>query len=205
MKKNNLSKLSDKNPPGTLFLMSDFLKDYMVDPTLKKEVLSWIHEGKIERYSYGIYFFKGAKSPTALDAIRLRYIERNGKVYGFFSGKAFLNILKGKAISPKDNKLEIVSNLATSGRKSVSMFNENFILRKPYVKIDKYNVSLVSFLTYISSAPTSEIEENLSTLSNYVRQEHLSATNLSSLISRFPAKTFSKLLKTDLYRSFWKH
>lgn len=205
MKKDNISKLSDKNPPGTLFLMSDFLKDYMVNPALKKEVLSWVQEGKIERYSYGIYFFKGTNSPTAMDAIRLRYIERNGKVYGFFSGEAFLRAIRGMPISSKSTPLEIVTNVATSGKKKVSLFGETFILRKPYVSIDKYNVSLVSFLTYIASAPTQEIERNLSTLSNYVRQEHLSAISLAEIISSFPAKTFSKLLKTDLYRSFWKH
>lgn len=205
MKKDALTKIKDKNAPGVLFFMSDFLKDYMRDASMKKDVLSWVRNGQIKRFSYGLYYFKGKNEPTALDAIRIRYVERSGKRYGFFGGSAFVQEVKGLPIRLNDKVIEVVSNVATSGKKTVREFGKTFILKKPYMKIDKYNVSMVSFLTYITNTPLPDIEQNLSALSNFVRQEHLSALTMADIISLFPSKTFSKLLKTDLYRSFWKH
>lgn len=205
MKKDTLTKIKDKNASGVLFFMSDFLKDYMRNPSMKKDVLSWVRKGDIKRFSYGLYYFEGKKEPTALDAIRIRYIERNDKKYGFFGGDAFIQEIKGLPNHLDNEPIEVISNVATSGKKTVSEFGKTFILKKPYMKVDKYNASMLSFLTYIAGASLSDIEQNLSTLSNFVRQEHLSAITMADIISRFPSKTFSKLLKTDLYRSFWKH
>lgn len=205
MKKDTLTKIKDKNASGVLFFMSDFLKDYMRNPSMKKDVLSWVRKGDIKRFSYGLYYFEGKKEPTTLDAIRIRYIERNDKKYGFFGGGAFIQEIKGLPNHLDNEPIEVISNVATSGKKTVSEFGKTFILKKPYMKVDKYNASMLSFLTYIAGASLSDIEQNLSTLSNFVRQEHLSAITMADIISRFPSKTFSKLLKTDLYRSFWKH
>ena len=98
-----------------------------------------------------------------------------------------------------------MTNRATSGKKNVYMFEKRFTLRKPYYKIDRYNMTTNAFLSYIAMTPLSEIKKNYSILANYARREHLSANDVMDMAEHFPAKTASKLLSSDLYRSLWKH
>ena len=115
-----------------------------------------------------------------------------------------MNVLKGKKISLEDH-IEIMTNRATSGKKNVYMFEKRFTLRKPYYKIDKYNMTTNAFLSYIAMTPLAEIKKNYPLLANYCRKEHLSAADVMNMAQYFPTKTASKLLSSDLYRSLWKH
>lgn len=185
-------------------MMSDLFEGYMSEPAAKSELLKLTKAGSVLRYSYGIYYLPGGPEPTVSDAIDLRYIKRNGKVYGFYTGDNFLASING--VSPNlDDKIEIMSNKATSGKKSVYTFSKRFVIRKPYVEIDKYNAPLVAFLSFIAMSPLSKIKQNYSILANYARKEHLSAHDVMDMAVSFPNKTASKLLSSDLYRSLWKH
>jgi hypothetical protein len=54
-------------------------------------------------------------------------------------------------------------------------------------------------------ASLGEINKNYSFLATYIRQKHLSANDVMTEAAVFPAKTSSKLIATDLYRSLWRH
>ena len=204
MKSDLLTQIKSKFQPGELFMMSDIQRGYMSDAASKKELLKLISSGSITRFSYGIYYLPGKMEPTVASAIELRYLRRGDKIYGFYTGDNFLSSING--VSPNlDEKIEIMSNHATSGKKSVYMFGKRFVIRKPYVEINKYNASLVSFLTYISMSSLSTIKEQYSILANYIRREHLSANDVMDMAEKFPNKTASKLISSDLYRSLWKH
>jgi hypothetical protein len=101
--------------------------------------------------------------------------------------------------------LEIMTNKATSGKKTIYVFSKRITLRKPYFTINKNNISINSFLSYLSFAPLDEVKQNYSLLANYIRSNQLSANDVMKMATLFPAKTSTKLLATDLYRSLWKH
>jgi hypothetical protein len=196
--------IQKKFKPGELFFLSDIHDKSMTDAAVKEELLRLTKSGDLERYSYGVYYLPGDEEPSALKAIELRYIAKGNEIYGFYTGQNFLDGLKGKKPS-LDDKIEIMTNRATSGKKNVYMFEKRFVLRKPYYPIDKYNQTTNAFLSYITMAPLSEIKRNYSLLANYARKEHLSANDVMEVSHFFPAKTASKLLSSDLYRSLWKH
>jgi hypothetical protein len=184
--------------------MSDLHDKTMTDAAVKEELLRLTKTGQIERFSYGVYFLPGNGEPNAIKAIELRYIQNGDDVFGFYTGSSFISFVLGRTPS-LDSKIEIMTNRATSGKKSVYMFSKRFILRKPYFEIAKENVSLNAFLSYISMTGLNDIKANYSVLANYIRKEHLSANDVMATTDSFPSKTASKLLATDLYRSLWKH
>lgn len=199
-----LLNIQKKFEPSELFFLSDIHDKDMTDAAVKEELLRLTKSKELNRYSYGVYYLPGKEEPSALKAIELRYLSKDNNVYGFYTGDNFINVLKGKKITIEDH-IEIMTNRATSGKKNVYMFEKRFTLRKPYYKIDKYNMTTNSFLSYISMTPLAEIKKNYSLLANYARKEHLSAVDVMEMAQFFPSKTAAKLLASDLYRSLWKH
>ncbi len=204
MKSDILSQIKANFAPGELFMMSDVVPGYMSDANAKKELLKLTRNKSVERFAYGIYYLPNGEEPSLSKAIELRYLKRGDKVYGFYTGDNFLMAINDVEPTLND-QIEIMSNRATSGKKTVYMFGKRFTIRKPYVEINKYNASLIAFLSYISMSPISKIKEQYSILANYVRREHLGAIDVMEMAEKFPNKVASKLLTSDLYRSFWKH
>ncbi len=197
----NIKKNFEKNE---VFFIDDIREKSMTKAAIKEGLVRLVKEGRIKRFSYGIYYLPGDNEPDLTKAINMRYIERKGKVCGFYTGEGFISVLNGKNPSAQE-KIEIMTNHATSGKKSVYAFSKRFTLRKPYCPVDKYNYALNALLSYVAMTPLNKIKENYSVLANYIKKNHLSAPDVMEMSVYFPAKTASKLLASDLYRSLWKH
>lgn len=207
MKKSLLAQIQEKYQPLELFFLADIHDKTMTQAAIKQELLRLTKEGSVRRYSYGVYFIpdkQKSAAPDTMDAIEMRYIQNGKNSIGFYTGINFINSITGRRPTVED-KLEIISNKATSGKKSVYMFSKRFILRKPYMTITNDNVALNAFLSYIAMTDLATLKANYALLSNYIRKEHLGANEVMEATKFFPAKTASKLLATDLYRSLWKH
>lgn len=205
MKSKLLTQIQAKYKPGELFVMSDVRVNYMSDAAAKQEVLRLTKAKDLVRYAYGLYFLPGgANDPSFSDAIKIRFLARGDKVYGFYTGDNFLTTVMGH-LPDENGTIEIMTNHATSGKKTTYMFGRSFVVRAPYVPIDKYNASLNAFLSYISMTSLRHIKDNYPLLANYIRKEHLSAIDVMDMATKFPNKAASKLLASDLYRSLWKH
>ena len=138
-----------------------------------------------------------------MDAIKLRYIGNGDTTYGFFYGQFFIEDYLGQ---PFDDRqlIEVVTNKATSVKKAVYMFSRRFVIRRSYAPIDADNADSLAFLTYLSSASDSEVEANMSVLSTYIRDKHLSSDLLMKFSDKVPSKAYRRLYSTGLYRSLWK-
>ena len=202
-----IDKLKRQFQPNKLFLFNEIKEKGLTEAALKEELLRLTKTGEVKRFAYGIYYLpdpKGSVPPTALEAITLRYLTDGNEVYGFFTGSDFLGSLMGRRVSLQDH-LEIMTNKATSGKKTIYVFSKRISLRKPYFTINKNNISINSFLSYLSTAPLDEVKQNYSLLANYIRSNQLSANDVMKMATAFPSKTSTKLLASDLYRSLWKH
>jgi len=202
-----IDKLKRQFQPNKLFVFNEIKEKGLTEAALKEELLRLTKTGEVKRFAYGIYYLpdpKGSVPPTALEAITLRYLTDGNEVYGFFTGSDFLGSLMGRRVSLQDH-LEIMTNKATSGKKTIYVFSKRISLRKPYFTINKNNISINSFLSYLSTAPLDEVKQNYSLLANYIRSNQLSANDVMKMATAFPSKTSTKLLASDLYRSLWKH
>lgn len=202
-----IDRLRKQFEPNTLFLFSDIHEKALTEGALKEELLRLTKTGLVKRYGYGIYYLPDSKQenvPSALEAIRLRYLTDGKDIYGFYTGNDFLGGIMGRPVSLQD-QLDIMTNKATSGKKTIFVFSKRITLRKPYFTINKNNISINSFLSYLSFAPLDEVKQNYSLLANYIRTNQLSANDVMKMATVFPSKTSTKLLASDLYRSLWKH
>jgi len=202
-----IDRLRKQFEPNKLFLSSEVHEKSLTEGALKEELHRLTKKCLIKRYAYGIYYLpdpKGEALPGVLEAISLRYLSDGRDVYGFYAGDDFLGEIMGRPVSLQEH-LDIMTNKATSGKKTVFVLSKRITLRKPYFTINKSNVSINSFLSYLSFASIDEVKQNYSLLANYIRTNQLSANDVMKMAPAFPSKTSTKLLATDLYRSLWKH
>lgn len=191
--------------PGLLFEPEMLeTKGYGLDE-IKADIKAALAKKRLLSFAYGLYYqpLKTGLKPTSLDAIKLRYIGNGHSAYGFFYGPFFIKDYLGQ---PFDDRqlIEVVTNKATSIKKAVYMFSRRFVIRRSYAPIDSDNADSLAFLTYLSSASDSEVEANISVLSTYIRDKHLSSDLLMEFSDKVPSKAYRRLYSTGLYRSLWK-
>jgi len=191
----------------TLFTLDDVSKLKDTTPEAIKEEMSRLSKiGQVKRLGYGVYVIPTGKlTEDILESkfIAFRYIGSGKNINGFLYGKCYVGGLLNETL-PKTG-LEIVTNKATSGKKSIFQFGQRIVLRKPFVKVDSSNVTLVSFLTYVSQASKEDIKHYYPILANLVREEHLSAIETSAILPSFPSKTAKVLLAEGFYKLMWRH
>lgn len=191
----------------TLFTLDDVSKLKDTTPEAIKEEMSRLSKiGQVKRLGYGVYVIPTGKlTEDILESkfIAFRYIGSGKNINGFLYGKCYVGGLLNETL-PKTG-LEIVTNKATSGKKSIFQFGQRIVLRKPFVKVDSSNVNLVSFLTYVSQASKEDIKHYYPILANLVREEHLSAIETSTILPSFPSKTAKVLLAEGFYKLMWRH
>jgi len=190
-----------------LFSPSDLMVKGTTYESIKQELYRLNKNGSISKLGRGFYYLPASDKsllPSPIDALTKAYVQVDGHKIGFYFGNAFIPGFLGQKI-PDSDHFEIMTNKATSGKKTIFLFGKRVTLRKPYLTINDENVVLNSLLSYIAYAPLPLLQQNYSLIANYIRSNHLSANDVISLIPSFPDKTFAKLLATDLYRSLWKH
>ncbi len=166
-------------------------------------------EGKIKRYDTGIYYLPGASrlrggNAMAPDLVaRYKYISRNGRVEGYYSGYTFANQLGLTTQVPFT--IEIVSNSASAKCREVKVKNQRVVLRKPKAVITKDNCSVLQFLDLLKDVELYADEENDDTrelIVNYIRDHSITMEKLERYIYLFPDKVYKNLFKMRLYNVF---
>lgn len=171
--------------------------------TISKALSSLVLSKDIYHLSYGFYCLSIPDEDSLIKGLYKRYIIDDKKVFGVFGGDNYLNNLLGKKLDL--NNLVIYSNKVTSGKKNIYIFKHRIVFHKPYVEITSDNAEVLGLLTYVTTASEKELKFNFPILSSMIKKNHLNADEVIDLTPYFPSKTFSKLLKSNLYRQLWKH
>ena len=122
---------------------------------LRKQLSRYNNQGILEKYSQGVYYIPketilGRSTLSIDDVINRKYITNDNDIYGFYSGLSFYNKLGISTQVPY--VYEIVTNKEKSRVRETTLKNQNIILRKPYVKINKNNYLENQFLDFINKA-----------------------------------------------------
>ena len=118
-------------------------------PWIDKELSKLCKSKKIVRYERGIYYIPsqtpfGASVLNPNKIIKYKYIEKCGKINGFYMGLSALN--RYGLTTQVPNTTEICTNNETSKLRSVKVGNMSVILRKSRTAITNENVDILSFL-----------------------------------------------------------
>ena len=172
---------------------------------LRKQLSRYNSQGILEKYSQGVYYIPketilGRSTLSIDDVINRKYITNDNDIYGFYSGLSFYNKLGISTQVPY--VYEIVTNKEKSRVRETTLKNQNIILRKPYVKINKNNYLENQFLDFINNADSNDLSDNIEVLKKYIKDNNLNKNVILDLITYYPSKTSKKLIESRLLYEF---
>lgn len=166
-------------------------------------------EGRIKRYETGIYYLPGKsrlKGGVAIapgEVAKYKYISRNGKVEGYYSGYTFANQLGLTTQVPFT--IEIVSNGASAKCREVKVKEQRVMLRKPRTEITKENCRVLQFLDLLKDVELyadEETEDARERIVKFIKNNSITMEMLDRYIGLYPDKVYKNLYEMRLYNVF---
>lgn len=196
--------LSENYQPGEPIVASDI--DLGLSATNRRRQFKTLTDsGLLSRAENGIYYIPqksilGYELPLSPDKIaKSKYISRNNRVFGFYSGATFANILGISTQNPFTR--EIVSNEIGNPLKKDTIAGRNFIIRKARTKITKENVTILQLLELLKDIyDYSEVDsEELSDfLTSYIRKQNITKKDFDKYLPLYPEKIYKSIYETGV-------
>ena len=181
----------------------------VTDTNLRQMFKVLCDSGQIVRYDTGIYYLKGKsrlKGGVSLSAdvvARYKYISRNNKIDGYYSGFTFANQLGLTTQVPF--VMEIVSNNASAKCREVNVKNQKIILRKPRSLITKENCDILQLLDLLKDFDNyvdDDMDMATKRLISYVKKLKLKRSEVDKYIDLYPERIYKIIYETRLYDAF---
>ena len=147
--------LKDNYEDDEPIFLSELCIPGMKAGSVRQQLTKLVEAEKIKRFDTGIYFmprksmFKSGSMISIDDVIRRKYLMNGSDRFGYVSGMLFANQLG--LTTQVATVYEIYTNKATKDYRETKIANFRVILRKPYVKINSENASVLQFLDLILS------------------------------------------------------
>lgn len=176
---------------------------------LRQMFKSLCDAGRIARFDTGIYYLpkksriKG-NVPMSADTVTVaKYISKNGKITGYYSGNTFANLLGITSQVPYVT--EIVSNNASTRVREVKVRNKKIVLRQARTTINNSNYVTLQFLDLLKDieqyydVPLNEVS---SKLIQYIKAKNITRNDIDKYIKEFPEKIYKNMYEMRLYNVF---
>lgn len=181
----------------------------ITDTNLRQMFKVLCDSGKIYRFDTGIYYMKGASRLkggvclSASEVARYKYISRNNRVDGYYSGYTFANQLGLTTQVPYT--IEIVSNQASAKCREVSVKDQKIMLRKPRTEINKDNCSVLQLLDLLKDLGQ-YVDDDMSAAAErigaYIKEIGIRRAEVDKYIVLFPDRVYKYIYETRLYNAF---
>jgi hypothetical protein len=178
-----------------------FTDDIHIDgvnrPNLIQQLKTLSDNGKIIRIEKGIYYmpsktrFGSSAGPAPETIARYKYISRNGKTDGYYSGNTFANMIGISTQVPM--KKEIVSNNVAAIVKHILIGQQAFVLRKSNVPITNENVRTLQLLELLKNLDDHiDIDRNEARekLTYFIDKNQITKKGVDQYIREYPDSTF---------------
>ena len=177
----------------------------MVGNSLRPKLKELCDSGKLCRYEAGVYYLpgkmklKGLTPISASTVARSRYVNRRGKVRGYYSGYTFANQLGLSLQVPYVQ--EIVTNEASAKVREIDIKGQKFIIRKPKAEVTEENVYTLQFLDFLSDIDKyldGSSENIFDKLEKLIKDEKITKELIDTYISLYPTKVYKNLYETGV-------
>ena len=129
--------------------------------------------------------------------IKYKYIEKGGKVNGFYMGLSALN--RYGLTTQVPNTTEICTNNETSKLRSVKVGNMSVILRKSRTAITNENVDVLSFLELMNNLSMDSFDdEKRDILCSLIQEKGINRQQISRYAPLFPDKAMRNLIESEI-------
>ena len=177
----------------------------MVGNSLRPKLKELCDSGKLCRYEAGVYYLPGKMKLKGLTPIsasvvaRSKFINRRGKVRGYYSGYTFANRIGFSLQVPYVQ--EIVTNEASAKVREIDIKGQKFIIRKPKAEVTEENVYTLQFLDFLSDIDKyldGSSENILDKLEKLIKDEKITKELIDTYISLYPTKVYKNLYETGV-------
>jgi hypothetical protein len=184
---NKLESIYGRNVPIFLDEIKSAMSEYSTS-YIFHHIREAIIKGRLIRFEKSIYYIPtdtifGKSALNTYRAIEKRYIERNGKRIGFYSGWIFLNGIGGTRQIP--NVIEIVTNGEKTKKRKKVFGHSRLILRKPRCEVTNDNCKILQILE-LCDKPIWD-KEAIRAISNYAKENNISEQSLLEYAKYYPA------------------
>ena len=164
-------------------------------------------EGKLKRYENGVYYIpKKSRLGTEVtmlpdDVIECKYISRNKKTFGYYSGFAFANQISVTTQMPSVK--EIVTNEIGNPIRRIEKGNRTFIIRKARTEITEDNVRVLQFMDLLKDiVQYTELDgkELTDCLARYVKRFNITKAEIDNYLPLYPDKIYKSIYRTGVMK-----
>ena len=164
--------------------------------SLRQQIKHLTDAGYLLNYTTGIYCFKyeGDSNIDTNRIIESKYIYRNNKRFGYYSGLTFLNQIGISNQVPATK--EIVSNNSKAIVKNITINNNRLIIRKPRVSIDESNAFILPYLESLITLDDfddNDIQTSTLLLKRYAIKHNITKEIANKYIDKFPIKIYKSI------------
>lgn len=200
--------LVDNYKQGEPIFLSDIIIDGISEDNMRQKFKQLTDRGLVRRYDKGIYYIpkksrlNGDIGLSAETVARYKYIERRGRILGYYTGYTLANQLGLSMQVPI--KEEIVSNNMAAITREVKIGNRSFIVRKSKIEINESNFMILQLLDLLKELDMyTDNEENAKEqLQAYIRNNNIKRAEVDKYIEYFPLKTYKNIYKMRLDNVF---
>ena len=177
----------------------------MVGNSLRPKLKELCDSGKLCRYEAGVYYLPGKLKLKGLTPIsasvvaRSKFINRRGKVRGYYSGYTFANQIGFSLQVPYVQ--EIVTNEASAKVREIDIKGQKFIIRKPKAEVTEENVYTLQFLDFLSDIDKyldGSSDNILDKLDKLIKDENITKELIDKYISLYPTRVYKNLYETGV-------
>lgn len=178
-----------------------FLDDIRIEgmnrPNFLQQIKTLADNGKIVRYERGIYYIPKSTrlglsaGPGPETVAHCKYVERKGRISGYYSGGTFANLIGISLQVPA--KMEIVTNNSAAIVREVSIENQRFIVRHSKVHVTSENVNvlrLLDLLKNLNSYLDCSYAEARERIKSYSLATKIRSGDVDRYIREFPSSAF---------------
>lgn len=190
---------------GEPIFMVDIQLKGMSEVNMRQQFKVLTDSGRLARYEQGIYYIpkesrlKGAGRPGADTIAYYKYIARQERIMGYYSGYTLANQIGISTQVP--SKIEIVSNAISAKKRDVMIGNRVFVLRHSPTLINEENyrtlqlLDLLKCLDKYADMDVTTVKEKLIT---FIKVNQITRELLDKYISAFPDATYRHLYEMRL-------
>ena len=176
---------------------SDIKIDGISRSAINQNMKRLCEEKKLEKYEPGVYYIpkkSRLSSSVGISAdmvAKYKYIERNGKVQGFYSGNSFANQLGISTQVP--NKVEIVSNNIAAKIREIPIGKRTFIVRKSQITVNDNNVYVLQMLELLKNLDAyldNGYGDAREKIKKYIDTHEITRAEVDQYIRKYPVTIF---------------
>ena len=190
---------------GEPIFLSDIVIEGMTEENLRYHLKKLTDAGTIRRFDAGIYYLPktnllGEEAALSAETVAIhKYIRRQGRFVGFYSGYTLANRLGISTQVPY--KEEITSNNAPALVREITIKNRSYVIRRPVTEVTEENIyvlQLLDCLKDIDKASELELKECGRILTKYARDHHITRELADQYISYYPLKIYKAIYETGV-------